>query len=82
MSKPQNNAFRPVNGATYQNESSPRIPVEFTPEEAVQVLRVLKTGYASYTHRAALISGRDRLEQAVAAERGPGGVLSQEERAA
>lgn len=74
--------FRPGNGATYKNEPSPRIPVEFTPEEAVQVLRVLETGYASYTHREALFSGRGRLKQAVAAEQGPGGVLDPKARAA
>lgn len=74
--------FRPGNGTTYKNEASPRIPVEFTPAEAVQVLRVLTTGYASYTHREALFSGRDRLEQAVRAERGPGGVLGQKAGAA
>lgn len=74
-------AFRPGNGTTYRNEAAPRIPVEFTPEEAVQVLRVLTTGYASYTHREALMSGRARLEQAVKCEQGPGGVLN-EKRAA
>lgn len=80
MSAKQTSPFRP--GTTYKNEASPRIPVEFTPEEAVQVLRVLETGYASYTHRAALFTGRDRLKQAVAAEKGPGGVLDQKARAA
>lgn len=82
MSAKQNRPFRPVCGTTYRNEASPRIPVEFTPEEAIQVLRVLETGYASYTHREALFSGRGRLKQAVAAEQGPGGALDQKGRAA
>lgn len=76
MNAKQNSPFRPASGTPYRNEPSPRIPIEFTPEEAVQVLRVLETGYASYTHREALFSGRDRLRQAVAAEEGPGGVLN------
>lgn len=77
LSEKQVTAFRPGNGTTYRNEAVPRIPVEFTPEEAVQVLRVLTTGYASYTHREALFSGRQRLEQAVGCEQGPGGVLDE-----
>jgi hypothetical protein len=49
--------------------------VELLPDEADALLEVLHTGYCPYQKRGAFLSGRDRLNRAVAVEKGCCGLL-------
>ena len=64
-----------MTGTTYKNEAAPRVAVELLPDEAEAILEVLHTGYCLYQKRGAFLSGRDRLNRAVAAEKGCCGLL-------
>lgn len=68
MSKQQVTSFRPGNGTTYRNETSPRIPVEFLPDEMDAIRQVMHTGYCPYQLRGAFLSARARMDQAHGAE--------------